>query len=86
MARSRYQVRIKRSARKEIEAIPRKVDRRRILERIGSLAEDPQPPGANKLSGQDRYRLRQGPYRVLYQVRDDVLIVRYSSVYSNPPR
>ncbi|HVS65342.1 MAG TPA: type II toxin-antitoxin system RelE/ParE family toxin [Thermoanaerobaculia bacterium] len=72
---ARYEVRIKRSAVREIEAIPRKADRRRILERIGFLAADPRPPAAQKLTGQERYRLRQGPYRILYSIEDKVLTV-----------
>jgi mRNA interferase RelE/StbE len=71
----RYEVRVKRSAVAEIESIPRRADRRRILERIGALADDPRPPTARKLTGQDRYRLRQGPYRILYSVQDQVLTV-----------
>lgn len=71
----RYEVRIKRSAVAEIESIPRKADRRRILERIGALADDPRPLSARKLTGQERYRLRQGPYRILYSIEDQLLTV-----------
>lgn len=71
----RYRVLIKPSAVKEIEAVGRKADRRRIVERIRLLADDPRPPGAQKLSGRDRYRLRQGIYRIIYAIEDDVLIV-----------
>jgi mRNA interferase RelE/StbE len=71
----KYRVLIKPSAVKEIENISRKADRRRIVERIANLANDSRPPGSQKLSGRDRYRLRQGPYRILYSVQDDVLAV-----------
>lgn len=70
-----YSVRIKRSALKELEAIGTKADRRRIVQRIRGLAQDPRPPGAQKLSGRERYRLRQGRYRILYAIHDDVLTV-----------
>jgi mRNA interferase RelE/StbE len=70
-----YRVQIKPSAAEEIEAISRKSDRRRLVQRIALLAEDPRPPGSQKLSGHARYRLRQGPYRIVYSVADDVLIV-----------
>jgi mRNA interferase RelE/StbE len=70
-----YEVRIKRSAIAEIESIPRKTDRRRILERIGALADEPRPPASRKLTGAERYRLRQGPYRILYSIEDEVLTV-----------
>jgi len=71
----RYSVLIKPSAVKELEAIPRKKDRQRIVRRIGQLALDPRPPGANKLSGRDRYRIRQGSYRIIYGIEDDALVV-----------
>lgn len=69
-----YKVLIKPSAVKELEAIPEK-DRRRIVYRIQGLAENPRPHGCEKLSDQDKYRLRQGNYRILYQVYDDEVIV-----------
>ena len=71
----RYRVLIKPSAVKEIEAIPLKGDRQRIVKRIEGLAEEPRPVGCQKLSGQDRYRLRQGQYRIVYAVEDDLLTV-----------
>ena len=71
----KYKVSIKRSAVKEIEAIPQKKERQRIIRRIGQLAEDPRPPGANKLSGNDKYRIRQGSYRIVYSIEDNELIV-----------
>lgn len=70
-----YRLRIKRSAAKELEAIPRKADRLRIAKKIQSLAEDPHPPGCRKLSGLERYRLRQGNTRIVYAIEDDALVV-----------
>ena len=72
---ARFRIRIKKSARKELESIATKADRRRIISRIESLAEDPRPPGALKLSGLDRYRIHQGRYRILYTIEDSVLLV-----------
>ena len=69
-----YKILIKPSAVKELEAIPEK-DRQRIVYRIQGLAENPRPRGCEKLSDQDKYRLRQGKYRILYQVYDDEVIV-----------
>ena len=69
-----YSVRIKRSAAKELEAVPPK-DRKRIVRRIENLAAEPRPPGCEKLSGEDKYRLRQGNYRILYEIVDRELIV-----------
>ena len=72
---ARFEILIKRSAAKEIEAISRKKDRQRIVRKIQLLAENPRPPGCQKLSGRDRYRIRQGPYRIVDSVEDDRLIV-----------
>ena len=71
---ARYRVIIKKSVAKDLKGIPKK-DVRRILSSIDSLADDHRPPGTKKLSGQERYRLRQGNYRILYEVEDDRLIV-----------
>lgn len=88
---ARFDLRIKPSAAKEIEALPRKSDRRRVVRRIEALADDPRPPGARKLSGRDRYRLRVGRTRIVYAIEDDelvVLVVRVGhrkDVYRNLP-
>lgn len=71
----RYRVYIKPSAVKEIERIPRRADRQKIIDRISALSDDPRPRGVQKLSGFDRYRLRQGPYRIVYSIEDDKLVV-----------
>ena len=69
-----YRLFIKPSAAKELEALPSK-DRRRIATKIRHLASEPRPAGTEKLSGQEKYRLRQGNYRVLYAVDDGELAV-----------
>jgi mRNA interferase RelE/StbE len=71
----KYRVSIKRSAVKEIEAIPQKKERQRIIRRIGHLANDPRPPGSKKLSGHDKYRIRQGTHRIVYSTEDNELTV-----------
>jgi mRNA interferase RelE/StbE len=71
----KYRVSIKRSAVKEIEAIPQKKERQRIIRRIGQLADDPRPTGSKKLSGHNRYRIRQGTYRIVYGIEDKELVV-----------
>ncbi len=73
-----YRLLIKSSAAKEFEPIPLK-DRRRITTRIQRLVSDPRPPGVEKLSGQERYRFRQGDYRILFSINDaklEVVIVK----------
>ena len=69
-----YRVKIKNSATKEIEAV-RPSDRRKIIDRIRTLAANPRPPGAKRLSGEQKYRIRQGDYRILYQIIDDIITV-----------
>lgn len=70
-----YKLLIKPSASKEIEASPRK-DRLRIIKRIQELSSNPRPLGCEKLSGQDdKYRVRQGAYRIVYSISDVELIV-----------
>ena len=64
-----YKLLIKPSAARELEALPRK-DRSRIVAKIEGLADNPHPPGSEKLSGEEKYRLRQGDYRVLYSIQD----------------
>ena len=64
-----FEIRIKPSAVKELESLQAN-DRRRIVARIQNLAVEPRPPGCEKLSGQDRFRLRQGNLRILYEVQD----------------
>ncbi len=72
---AKYKLRIKKSAAKELESVPRKNDRRRIVSRIQALAENPRPQGCKKLSGSERYRIRQGSYRIIYAIEDEELIV-----------
>lgn len=73
---ARYRILIKKSAAKELESIGGKKDRERIAQRILALADDPRPPGVEKLSGtSEKYRIRQGNFRVLYEIQDDALIV-----------
>jgi len=69
-----YSILLTRSAARELERVPAK-DRQRIVTRIGALAHDPRPPGAEKLSADDKYRIRQGDYRILYEIVDAELIV-----------
>jgi mRNA interferase RelE/StbE len=69
------------AALKEIASVDRRADRARIMERIHNLAADPRPHGSKKLEGPfERYRLRQGDYRVLYEIRDEVHMVSVINV------
>jgi mRNA interferase RelE/StbE len=63
---------IKSSAAKELDAVGTKVDRQRIVQRIQALAANPRPQGSEKLAGYaDRYRVRQGSYRIIYLIDDE---------------
>lgn len=70
-----YKVEIKRSAQKELRSLPLTV-RRALVKRIMKLEADPRPRGVEKLHGaQDLYRVRQGSYRVVYEVHDKAVLV-----------
>jgi mRNA interferase RelE/StbE len=69
-----YRLSFKRSVTKDFRSIPQE-DVRRILSRIDALALDPRPQGCQKLTGQERYRVRVGRYRIVYEIRDDLLLV-----------
>lgn len=69
-----YKIEIKKSAAKEIEKLP-KHEIKKIVEKIQSLSDDPRPQQSKKLSADERYRVRVGNYRILYEIQDDVLIV-----------
>ena len=70
----RYKIIVKKSVSKDLKKIPKK-DIERILSAIKDLADNPRPPQSKKLSGQERYRLRQGNFRILYSIEDDKLVV-----------
>jgi mRNA interferase RelE/StbE len=69
-----YKVYFKESVEKDFRAIP-KTDLQKILRRIQALTEDPKPQGHEKLTGQERYRIRQGRYRIVYSIPDKELTV-----------
>jgi mRNA interferase RelE/StbE len=71
----RYSVFIKPSAVREIEAIADKKQRQQIVAKIEALGNDPRPPGCEKLTSREQYRIRQGAYRIVYAIEDDRLVV-----------
>ena len=85
-----YRVSFRRSVAKDLRKLPR-IDNRRILERIDRLAVDPRPLGCVKLSDNQIYRVRQGVYRIVYEIRDKELVVTVikvghrSAVYQRQP-
>lgn len=69
-----YRIVFKQSVAKDLRQIPKK-DVQRILQRIDGLAHDPLPSGVEKLSDDNKYRIRQGKYRILYVIDEDVITV-----------
>ena len=71
----KYNLRFKKSVAKDLRSIP-KADVKRILTRIETLVENPRGDGCVILSARERYRVRQGIYRIVYEIRDDQLIIQ----------
>ena len=69
-----YKIYFKDSVEKDLSAIPKK-DLQRILRRIEALSKDPRPYGYEKMTGQERYRIRQGLYRIVYSIQDEELTI-----------
>ena len=69
-----YKIVFKQSVAKDFRPIPNQ-DVKRILARIESLAEEPRPSDAKKLSGEEKYRIRQGDYRIIYEIIDEIVTV-----------
>ncbi len=69
-----WTITFKQSVAKDLRAIPN-ADVRRILDRINTLASNPRGEGCVKLAGRERYRVRQGVYRIVYEIHDDRLVV-----------
>jgi len=85
---AKYKITFKKSVAKDLRAIPNN-DVKKILDKIDTLSANPKGEGCIKLSGQENYRVRQGLYRIIYEIKDDVLIVNVikvahrSSVYKS---
>jgi mRNA interferase RelE/StbE len=71
---ARYSLVVRPSVTRDVKGIPTQ-GLKRILARIEALRDDPRPPGAVKLSGMEYYRVRQGDYRIVYEIQDDILII-----------
>ncbi len=69
-----FELVFKKSVAKDLRSIP-KMNGARILKRIEALREDPRGEGCVKLSAQERYRVRQGVYRIVYEIQDNEIIV-----------
>ncbi|MFH0759468.1 MAG: type II toxin-antitoxin system RelE/ParE family toxin [Bacteroidota bacterium] len=70
----KYRIYIKPTAVKELKKIPKR-DVSKIIDKIRSLSSNPRPPGFEKLSTDEKYRIRQGRYRIVYSVEDGKLVI-----------
>lgn len=71
----RYRVEIAPAAQRQLRKL-KKLAQKRFLNSIEALAEDPRPAGPRKLSGtEELYRIREGDFRIIYEIRDEVLLV-----------
>ena len=70
----KYKIVFNQSVVRDLRLISNK-DVKRILNKIDQLAQDPRPPGSKKLTAEEKYRIRQGNYRILYTVEDDIITV-----------
>ncbi len=76
---AKYRITFKKSVAKDLRGIP-KNDIKMILGKIDTLIENPRAEGCIKLSGKENYRVRQGLYRIVYEIKDDVLVVNVIKV------
>jgi mRNA interferase RelE/StbE len=71
---AKYKITFKKSVAKDLRVVP-KSDIQKILSKIDSLAANPHGEGCIKLSGKENYRVRQGLYRIIYEIKDGQLVV-----------
>ncbi len=73
-------LRIRPAARRQIKKLDRSIQAR-VIRRLEQLAEDPRPPGTTKLTAQDNlFRIRDGDYRIIYQIQDEALIILIAKI------
>ncbi len=70
----KYKIEFKKTAAKELNSLPNR-EIKKIVVAINLLVENPRPTNSKKLSGSERYRLRIGDYRILYEIENQVLII-----------
>lgn len=70
----KYKIEFKKTAAKELNSLPNR-EIKKIVVAINHLVENPRPTNSKKLSGSERYRLRIGDYRILYEIENQVLII-----------
>ena len=76
---AKYKVIFKKSVAKDLRNIPSR-DVKRLLQKFDTLVDNPRPEGCVKLSSLELYRIRQGIYRIVYEIQDDMLVVQVIKV------
>ena len=76
---AKYKITFKKSVAKDLRKIANP-DVKRILDRVDELVDDPRGLGCTKLSAQERYRVRVGLYRIIYEIQDTELVVQVVKV------
>ena len=71
---AKFEITFRPSVAKDTKGIPSQ-DLKRIIDKINLLTDDPRPPGSTKLSGKDYYRIRQGDYRIVYEIVENRLVI-----------
>ena len=75
-----YRVLLERAAEKELKRLSAPVHDR-IIPAIQALSATPRPPGCKKLAGgKNDWRIRVGDYRVIYEIADEIRIIRINRV------
>jgi mRNA interferase RelE/StbE len=76
---AKYSLSFKKSVTKDFRSIPKK-DVSKILEKINTLRENPYIEASIKLTGRDVYRIRLGLYRIIYEIRNEQLLIHVIKV------
>jgi mRNA interferase RelE/StbE len=75
-----HEVYLERAAERDLRSLPAE-QFQRVIAKIRALATDPRPQGCRKITGSEHdWRVRVGPYRVVYEVDDAKQVVRVMRV------
>jgi len=74
-----YKLEFKKSALKDLKKIT-PAEAKKIILKIKGLATEPRPFNCIKLTNEEKYRIRVGDYRVLYEIIDDILVINVVKV------
>lgn len=70
-----YTVQLAPAAKRQLRKLDRSIQER-VVRGLDKLEKDPRPPGVEKMEGDEStYRIRMGEYRIVYEIRDKVLVV-----------